>query len=291
MEKTISAEERIRRAEEIYARRKNANQGTSIPYARVNVGEKRKNNLIRKMIIQIFICVVIYTGFYIVKNGNYIFSGQLIDQIKSILEYDISLENVSNDVINYINQIKNTNADIPEENKQENTANSVAPQEALTEGITDETQSNTIQSSTQTETLGVTDEVVMPEETSSVSQEEIDANYIKENYSLIKPLTGTITSRFGNRNPTVETVSKYHTGIDIAANTGTKIIAAMDGEVTLVSSTGAYRKSLRNNKRRSYNTICTLQQNICKRGRQSYTRTRNCRSWSNRKCYRTSFAF
>lgn len=256
MEKTISAEERIRRAEEIYARRKSANSGTSIPYARVNVGEKRKNNLIRKMIIQIFICVIIYTGFYIVKNGNYIFSGQLIDQIKSILEYDISLENVSNDVINYINQIKNTNADIPEENKenaQENIINNGETQEGLTEGITDEVQNNTAESSTQTETLGVTDEVVLPEEMSSISQEEIDANYIKSNYSLIKPLTGTITSRFGNRNPTVETVPKYHTGIDIAATIGTKIIAAMEGEVTLVSSVGDYRKSFRNNKWRSYN--------------------------------------
>lgn len=261
MEKTISVEERIRRAEEIYERRKSASVGTSIPYARVNVGDKRKNSIIRKMIIQIFICVIIYTGFYIVKNGNYIFSGQLIDQIKSVLEYDISLENISNNVLNYINQIKNPNTDIPEENKEtppENTENNNVLQEGLTEGVSDAIENAVTESSTQTETLGVTDEVVVPEETSSVSQEQIDANYIKSNYSLIKPLTGTITSRFGNRNPTVATVSKYHTGIDIAANTGTKIIAAMDGEVTLVSSTGAYRKSFRNNKWGSYNSICTL---------------------------------
>ena len=63
---------------------------------------------------------------------------------------------------------------------------------------------------------------------------------IKTNYSLIKPLTGTITSRFGIRNPTTPTVPKYHTGIDIAANTGTKFIAAMSGTVVQVSGEGDY---------------------------------------------------
>ena len=35
-------------------------------------------------------------------------------------------------------------------------------------------------------------------------------------------------------------MSKNHTGIDIAANTGTKIVAAMEGTVTVSSTTGDY---------------------------------------------------
>ena len=62
----------------------------------------------------------------------------------------------------------------------------------------------------------------------------------KQNYLLVKPLSGTITSRFGLRNPTTETVPKYHTGIDIAANTGTIFVAAMEGKVILVSDQGDY---------------------------------------------------
>jgi len=65
---------------------------------------------------------------------------------------------------------------------------------------------------------------------------EIDAQTIKANYSIISPLKGTITSRFGERNPTTPTVPKYHTGIDIAANEGTVFVAAMSGTVTMVSS-------------------------------------------------------
>lgn len=250
MERTISAEERIRRAEEIYARRKNVNMGTSIPYARVNVGEKRKVRPLRKMLIQICICIVIYMAFYAVKSGNYMFSGDFTNNIKNILEYDISFQNISSYIVNYINQIQNKNAEIPEGNKKNeadgadnekqpaNEINSIETyEEGLTEGISE---------TLETETLGVIDEPLYTEEISSISQMEIDAQYIKENYSFVKPLKGTITSRFGNRNPTVATVPKYHTGIDIASNTGTSIIAAMEGEVILVSSKGDYRKSFKN---------------------------------------------
>ena len=74
---------------------------------------------------------------------------------------------------------------------------------------------------------------------------EIDANYIKEKYSLAKPITGTITSRYGTRNPTTASVPKNHTGIDIAAKTGTVIYAALDGVVKISSSEGDYGKHLR----------------------------------------------
>ena len=68
---------------------------------------------------------------------------------------------------------------------------------------------------------------------------EIDANYIKQNYNLILPLKGTISSRFGPRTAT-EIVSANHAGIDIAVNEGTVFVASMEGKVTFVSSEGGY---------------------------------------------------
>ena len=74
----------------------------------------------------------------------------------------------------------------------------------------------------------------------------VSTNYpIKSKYNLIKPLVGTITSRFGHRDPTTATVPKNHTGIDIAANTGTVIYAALDGVVKIASSEGDYGNHLR----------------------------------------------
>ena len=88
---------------------------------------------------------------------------------------------------------------------------------------------------------------------------EQDAQYVKSNFSFIKPLTtGTVTSRFGLRNPTTATVPKYHTGIDIGVPEGTVIVAAMEGTVELVSSVGDYRKSYKNNKWGRNDFICTL---------------------------------
>ena len=63
-----------------------------------------------------------------------------------------------------------------------------------------------------------------------------DAKYINDNYETIIPVVGTITSEFGVRNSTNPIVSKYHSGLDIAANTGTQILAAMDGKVIEVGN-------------------------------------------------------
>lgn len=68
---------------------------------------------------------------------------------------------------------------------------------------------------------------------------EIDAEYIKNNYSLIKPIEGTITSGFGEREQT-EIISAFHQGIDIGAATGTIIHAAMEGTVVAASYAGDY---------------------------------------------------
>ena len=78
-----------------------------------------------------------------------------------------------------------------------------------------------------------------------LSQMEQDANFVKENISIIKPINGTISSRYGLRNPTTVTVPKNHTGIDLAETTGTKIVSATDGTVILNSSKGDYGKHLK----------------------------------------------
>lgn len=71
------------------------------------------------------------------------------------------------------------------------------------------------------------------------TQMEQDAEFIKQNYSLIKPVEGKITSGFGEREET-EIISAFHQGIDIGASSGTAIHAAMEGTVVAASYAGDY---------------------------------------------------
>lgn len=78
-----------------------------------------------------------------------------------------------------------------------------------------------------------------------INQMSEDAKYINKNYKLIVPVIGTITSEFGVRNSNNPIVSAYHSGLDIAANTGTQILSAIDGEVLEASTDTYYGKYLK----------------------------------------------
>ncbi len=68
---------------------------------------------------------------------------------------------------------------------------------------------------------------------SSVSSQMNIADEIKETkIQFIKPVSGTITSPFGAREIIFEGIDGYHTGTDIAASAGTKVVSSIKGKVT-----------------------------------------------------------
>ena len=96
MERTISVEDRIRRAEEIYYRRKQKEipkeEYGYIP-ERKTIKKKKKNiRLLKKMINQIIVCLIIYSVFYMIINNNYIFSEDFSNKLKEIMSYDIDVQ-------------------------------------------------------------------------------------------------------------------------------------------------------------------------------------------------------
>ena len=244
MERAISQEERIRRAEEIYNRRKIENKNnyyTNTKRYQVTSTRKIKVKMIRKMIIQIAVCTIIYLIIYAIQNSNQIFSTEIINKAKEILAYDISIEKV----VEYFGNAKNQLNGIFNENNDENNettdnieSDNIEPQNEEFNAI----EENIVQEQTsQQEAIGGAEEVAQVEEK---SQEELDIDYVKQNINIIWPIKGTITSRFGTRTPT-EIVTANHYGIDIAGNIGDDIVSAMDGTVTLSSSEGDYGKHIR----------------------------------------------
>ena len=238
MERTITSEERIRRAEEIYQRRRIQN-GIKVPTSQVNAGNKVQYGMLKKVILQVLICMLIYFIFYLIKNSNYIFSEEVVNKTREFLAYDINFQGIYTQTEKYYNEvikpIINNQSDSKEEqnvNEQVNEEGGIGGGE---EGV--ELLNNEIQ---QTSADEIKEEDKKEDENQKpLSQMEIDANDIKANYNLILPLKGTVTSRFGSRTPT-DIVSANHAGIDIGVNEGTVFTASMEGTVTSVSSEGSY---------------------------------------------------
>lgn len=240
MERVLSQDERIRRAEELYARRKLEQDTRSS--ATVNVENVNNNKLTKKLIIQIIVCLIIYAVFYAIKSSPNTLPEEVMYKITDVLEYDINVQELYKNIITQINKKEDDTQSIENIEKTENTVQNQEEAQLIEETLaateeTGEAEENIEQVVENTEQV---QEQNQPEESSSMIQMQIDADYIKANYAIAHPLTGEITSRFGIRNPTVETVPKYHTGIDIARVTGTVIVASMEGTVELVSSEGDY---------------------------------------------------
>ena len=225
MERTISVEEKIRRAEEIYERRR---QGNAKQIATVSVNENKKDiKLFKKMIIQILVCVLIYFTIYAFQNSDTVFSKDFTDKINQILSYDTNFlelyENLKKQAQNFLPKT--------EENKEEKQEENVV-QEGIG-GASQETQEGKKQKQEE------------QDEKQALSQTEQDIIQIKNTTSFIKPVEGVISSKFGERETATGNVPKNHTGVDIAANLGTKIKSSTSGEVVLASEEGDYGKHLK----------------------------------------------
>lgn len=288
MERILSSDERLRRAEEMYYRKRGGvikENNKTVSTKTANTPISTKKYLLKKMIIQISICFIVYCSYYVIKTSNFIFSEELINKTKEILSYDINIQELYCKVANYINNYSyfNKNEEMPENVQDENTNN---------ENIIEESSN---------ESIGVNEEETLPvaevnkeeinQEDNSLSQMQVDANEIKENYSLINPLVGQITSRFGSRAQTEKIVSPYHVGVDIAANTGTTIVASMEGTVVESSEIGGYGNCVQIQN----NDILTIYGHCSKlcvnKGDVVVQGQKIAEVGQTRKCNRTTFAF
>lgn len=214
MNRVITDEDRIRRAE-IIAERRNIDFYDGSEKENVIKSGGRKKTLI----IQILMCLCIYCGLYYVKNTKNESSTAIINNIKSSLQTDINFPEmyrfVRTKIESVLNKQKNNNV---EDMKTNESAEIIGIGGEMEEVLEENTK---------------IEEQVDP---SALSDDE----YIKEKVELIKPLDEyIITSPYGER-PSSDIVSSNHKGIDLGAVSGTIIKSASDGVVTQASSYGDF---------------------------------------------------
>lgn len=233
MERIMSVEDKIRRAEAIYEKRQ---QGSNKQIASINVSDNSKKKdikLLKKMIIQILVCMVLYLIVYTIQNNSYVFSEDFINKANEILSYDTNFSeiynNLKNGILSLLPKENNEVVNVEENNNTQNEQNN-------------ELQ-NSIGGAVEENSNEINTEEIEPKQ--ELSQTEQDIINVKNTTTFIKPVEGVISSKFGNRETATGNVPKNHTGTDIAANLGTKIKSATNGEVVLASEEGDYGKHLK----------------------------------------------
>ena len=230
MERIITQEERIRRAEAIYqGRRAYREKNKTIA---VNVNDTKDFGLFKKVIIQVLICMLLYFIFYLIQTTNYTFSEGTLSKINEILNYDVDFNSIYNEFVQFTQEKQKEifpNQEI-KENIEENSDNENISNEIREQRIDESKEENTAENK---------------EETKELSSIDI----VRQKYSLIVPLKGTITSEFGTREVLAAVnASTNHQGIDIGAPEGTEIKSSTDGKVIYASYSNSYRK-LHNNRK------------------------------------------
>lgn len=281
MERIMSVEDKIRRAEEIYNKRRENEYRVSTTRVSIENTRNNENTFVNKrlktMIVQIILCMTIYLIFYYIINNNYAISEDFKNKCREILSYDISFSEMYKKISTQVTSIKEKYQQMIENVKKDNNEKEEQGEQIDEEGVNenknveadraeDNQKQNIEQDSGEENNLekrneevepqanieenigGPTEEIANVEQEKELTEEEQmkkDSEEIKERISFIKPLEGIITSNFGWRNPKSSTVSKYHTGIDIGAEEGTNIISATNGKVVLASSEGSYGNHLK----------------------------------------------
>lgn len=224
MERILSDNEKIRRAEEIYYRRNHRNISSSL-----REPKKPKTYLGSKIILEMLILLIIAVVVFAVKNKDYIFTENFLN---NFAQYNVNLTEKFNSIMAYL------------KNEEQN------DEVFINNNQTEKTQSENQQE--------VNSPVVQTQE-GEVQQSQpqgnvTDVTTLKNSYNFIKPIEGIVSSGFGARESKYQNVSGEHKGIDIASENGTHIKSAMSGTVTQVSTEGDYGNHIKITK----NNVTTL---------------------------------
>ena len=223
-----------------------------------NIGLKLKTKLVVKLLLSIFIVFVslllklIYPA--IVRENIYI--GKIANEYKKDYSKDYILDKVEQ--ISY-NLYDSARFFVPKkliDKIQYNYINNIKPSiieftisNSISKIIGNTTKKDEVVETMNTQEVNIysdSSNTIMENEQKTVDEETIQTSSVKDvpditdenaamilskKISIIAPVSGVITSRYGEREKIFEDLSPYHTGIDIANSLNTEIKSATSGIV------------------------------------------------------------
>ena len=132
MDRSISLEERIKKAEEVYRKRQK-----NISSCLQNETSKQEYSHTKKIFIKILCCIMIYFAFYFIKDIDNDFTNTIISKTNDILEYDMNIDVIYNETSKYMSNLFNEFASLEEETNNDN-INEKSKEEKKLEDIVDQ---------------------------------------------------------------------------------------------------------------------------------------------------------
>ena len=151
------------------------------------------------------------------------------DTITTYKLYAITLNNDNTTLVNSFEEAEKTIAEIKEAEEENLDEIEIGMKEIYTTNLDEVASVLEVESAVDTTEIKVAEII---EENKKIKASTIDGVYF-----AVKPVTGNITSRYGDQE---DIRSHPHSGIDITAPAGTDIVAAADGIVTFAGTNGGY---------------------------------------------------
>jgi murein DD-endopeptidase MepM/ murein hydrolase activator NlpD len=214
----------------------------SLPSRRRKRNNKEKSRLFIILTRQIILAILLLLIAGGVKAINSPATDYLTGKIRLALEENVDINNIYSQIMGHIDSLRNN------------------PQ---IEGSETDIKDTAIPASTEVYSVEESDEWkldyggVIEDDTDQVSMEENgDGTPVEKeenssaetgtqsstvnNNTMIVPVSGVLGSKYGDRIHPIKGTEKFHNGIDIKANSGTPIKAALDGEVIEASFEATY---------------------------------------------------
>ena len=178
-------------------------------YRETETTDTNDYKVIKNFIVQTLTAIFLFIGLNMARQSQIEFIRYGAEQFIAYTKLDIPMEE-------YMNQINPAIEYIKVNILKEEVTQEPIEQQAIQEVTTEITQQ------------AVVTEPVKKEE---LTQMQKDANSIKNFTSIVRPVNGIATSRFGSRTSPIDGEPDKHTGVDLRAAIGTPIKSAISGTV------------------------------------------------------------